>query len=237
MSSKVLVIDDNRAIRALLDQYLTANGFSVVTTDNGSEGLILVRESRPDIILVDVEMPGLDGHAVCRLVKQEAATRSIPVVIMSGSRIKEKDILTGFAGGADDYVLKPFSLPVLAARLNAVLCRYATSKRMGSQLKKCGIELDPAGRTVKAGGKAVGLTRKEFDLLSTLISKSGRVLKISYLLETVWGYDPADYNDPGTVEVHVSHLRKKLGRRIARHIVNLAGVGYKFDEHPSGSRS
>jgi len=100
----------------------------------------------------------------------------------------------------------------------------------GEILKKVGIELDPAGRTVKVGGKEISLTRKEFDLLSVLISKAGRVLSVNYLLETVWGYDPADYNDPGTVEVHVSHLRKKLGPKLAKRIVAVIGHGYKFED-------
>ena len=229
MAPKILVVDDDENIRNIVKKYLIDNGFSVVLTDNGSEGLLLVRESRPDIILVDAEMPGLDGYAVCRVIKKEAATRQIPVIIMSGSRIDDKDVLSGFEGGADDYVMKPFSLPVLLARIQAVLRRYATSSQMEGKLKKCGIELDPAGRTVKANGKAISLTRKEFDLLATLIGKSGRVLSITYLLETVWGYDPADYNDPGTVEVHVSHLRKKLGPKINKHIVSVIGHGYKFE--------
>ena len=226
---KILVVDDDKAILALVRKYLAANGYSVVVTDNGSEGLMLVRESRPDIILVDSDMPGLDGHSVCRVLKKEAATQSVPVVIMSGARISEPDILAGFSGGADDYVAKPFSLPVLMARLEAVLRRYKAGGIVEEKLKKSGIELDPAGRTVKVGGKAVSLTRKEFDLLAVLIEKSGRTLSIPYLLETVWGYDPADYNDPGTVEVHVSHLRKKLGLKHAKRIVNVTGHGYKFE--------
>ena len=96
-------------------------------------------------------------------------------------------------------------------------------------LSKCGIELDAAGRTVMVGRSLISLTRKEFDLLSIFLSKSNRVLSIPYLLETIWGYDPADYNDPGTVEVHVYHLRKKLGAKVAKCIVNMPGLGYKFD--------
>jgi two-component system response regulator VicR len=229
MPRKILVVDDDKAILALVRKYLTSVGYSVVVTDNGSEGLMLVRESRPDLILVDSEMPGLDGHAVCRVLKKEAATQSIPVMIMSGARISETDVLSGFSGGADDYVMKPFSLPVLAARLEAVLRRYKTTVQMESKLKKAGIELDPAGRTVSIAGKAVALTRKEFDLLAVLLEKAGRALSVPYLLETVWGYDPADYNDPGTVEVHVSHLRKKLGPKLGKRITNLTGHGYKFE--------
>lgn len=213
----------------MVRKYLTSIGFSVVVTDNGSEGLMLVRESRPDLIIVDSDMPGLDGHAVCRVLKKEAATQSIPVMIMSGARISDTDVLSGFSGGADDYVMKPFSLPVFAARIEAVLRRYKTSDKMETTLKKAGIELDPAGRTVKIAGKAISLTRKEFDLLAALLEKSGRALSVPYLLETVWGYDPADYNDPGTVEVHISHLRKKLGPKHAKLITNLTGHGYKFE--------
>ena len=229
MAKKILIVDDDKTILALVRKYLSANGYSVVATDNGSEGLMLVRESRPDLILMDVDMPGLDGNSVCRVLKKEAATQAIPVVIMSGARLAETDILTGFSGGADDYITKPFSLAVLAARLEAVLRRYKTSVKMEATLKKSGIELDPAGRTVKIAGKAISLTRKEFDLLAILLEKSGRVLSVPYLLETVWGYDPADYNDPGTVEVHVSHLRKKLGTKLGKRIVNLTGNGYKFE--------
>ncbi|MBI2384468.1 MAG: response regulator transcription factor [Elusimicrobia bacterium] len=229
MPRKILVVDDDKAILSLVRRYMASVGYSVVVTDNGSEGLMLVRESRPDLILVDSDMPGLDGHAVCRVLKKEAATRSIPVVIMSGARIADTDVLAGFEGGADDYVMKPFSLPVLAARLEAVLRRYKTSGKLELRLKKAGIELDPTGRTVKIRGKGVALTRKEFDLLAVLLEKAGRALSVPYLLETVWGYDPADYNDPGTVEVHIYHLRKKLGPRLAKRILNLTGHGYKFE--------
>ena len=229
MPRKILVVDDDKAILSLVRRHLTGAGYSVVVTDNGSEGLMLVRESRPDLILVDSDMPGLDGHAVCRVLKKEAATQSIPVIIMSGARISDTDVLSGFSGGADDYVMKPFSLPVLTARMEAVLRRYkVSSPQVESKLKKAGIELDPAGRTVKIGGKEVSLTRKEFDLLAALLEKAGRALSVQYLLETVWGYDPADYNDPGTVEVHISHLRKKLGPKLAKRITNLTGHGYKF---------
>ena len=230
MAYKILVVDDDDVVRKVVKKYLAGNGFSVVITDNGSEGLLLVREAKPDLILVDAQMPGLDGHSVCRVLKKEAATHHIPVIIMSGAKIEDKDVLAGFEGGADDYVMKPFSMPILMARIQAVLRRYATSPHMESKLRKQGIELDPAGRTVKVRGRALPLTRKEFDLLATLIGKAGRVLSIPYLLETVWGYDPADYNDPLTVEVHVSHLRKKLGPKIAKHIVNVIGHGYKFAE-------
>lgn len=232
MPSKILVVDDDRAILKLLKQYLSANGAAVIITDNGSEALLLIKDSRPDIVLCDSQMPGLDGHALCRAIKREAQTASIPVVLMSGERMGDKDVVSGLEGGADDYILKPFTMSVVLARLKAVLRRYEGSKPAAAAAAKSGIELDAEGRTVKVGGKPVSLTGKEFDLLAILLSKSGRLLSVTYLLETVWGYDPANYNDPGTVEVHVSHLRKKLGPRHARHIVNVPGHGYKFEPSP-----
>jgi DNA-binding response OmpR family regulator len=236
MPNKILLVDDDRDILKMVKRYLAANGMTVMTTDNGSDALLLVRDSMPDLILCDAEMPGLDGHAFCRRIKKEASTRSVPVVLMSGARIAEKDVLSGFDGGADDYVIKPFSLPILLARLLAVLRRYSAVEDKAQVLRKCGIDLDPAGRTVKVGRDPVTLTRKEFDLLAILLSKSGRVLSIPYLLETVWGYDPADYNDSSTVEVHVYQLRKKLGAKLAKHIVNMSGIGYKFDDTATASR-
>lgn len=230
MGHKILVVDDDPAIRKMIQTYLEKNSYSVMTADNGSDALLVTKEAHPDLVLSDAEMPGLDGHSLVRVLKKETSTQSIPLMLMSGARIEENNILAGFESGADDYILKPFSLPVLVARIEAVLRRYENASEMGMKLKKCGIELDPEGRKVNVNGKPVPLTRKEFDLLTMLISKSGRVLSVSFLLEKVWGYDPADYNDPGTVEAHISHLRKKLGPQIAKRIVNLTGHGYRFDE-------
>lgn len=235
MPSKVLVVDDDRAILQMIKRFLSDNGVAVVITDNGSEALLLVKDSRPDIVLCDSQMPGLDGQALCRAIKREAKTAAIPVVLMSGERMGDQDVVAGLEQGADDYLLKPFSMSVMLARLRAVLRRSGTQAPSADVLSKSGIELDVDGRTVKVGGKPVALTGKEFDLLAILISKSGRLLSVTYLLETVWGYDPAKYNDPGTVEVHVSHLRRKLGPRHARHIVNVPGHGYKFDPAPEAA--
>ncbi|MBI4347230.1 MAG: response regulator transcription factor [Elusimicrobia bacterium] len=226
--SKVLVIDDDPTILSLVRRYLTSSGYGVVGCSDGSDALLMARECDPDIVVTDAQMPGLDGHALCRVLRKDTNIRQVPIIIMSGSMITDKDIVAGFEGGADDYLIKPFSLPVFQARLEAVLRRYRAANDRSETLSRCGIELDPAGRTVKIRGKEISLTRKEFDLLATLIAKSGRVLNTLYLLQTVWGYDPADYNDPGTVEVHVSHLRKKLGPTHAKRIVTVAGLGYKF---------
>lgn len=230
MPQKILVIDDDAVLRKMVHKFLTDSGLNVVHTDNGSEGLLLARESHPDLVLVDAEMPGLDGYSFCRVLKKEAFAASIGVIVMSGKFIAEKDVVTGLECGADDYILKPFSLQVLLARIKAVLRRYSASSKMEVKLKKHGLELDPAGRSLKVRGKVIELTRKEFDLLASLIERPGRVLSVPFLLQNVWGYDPADYNDPGTVEVHVSHLRKKLGPTIAKRLINVHGRGYKFDD-------
>lgn len=227
---KILVIDDDAALRKLIHRYLAENGMSVVHTDDASEGLLLARESKPDLILVDGMMPGMDGVTFIRVLRKEPFAAGIAVILMTGQMTEEKDMIRGLETGADDYMLKPFGLSVLLARVRAVLRRYSASADAGSKLRKHGLELDAAGRTVKVRGKEIPMTRKEFDLLAVLAEKAGRVLSVPFLLETVWGYDPADYNDPGTVEVHVSHLRKKLGPSLGKRLVNVHGRGYKFDD-------
>ena len=161
-------------------------------------------------------------------MRKEAATRTTPIITISGDRLATRT-RSAVDGGADDYVAKPFSLPVLLARVRAILRRGAGDAAGAKALKASGIELDLEGRVAKARGKVLSLTRKEFDLLSTLVSRAGRVLSVPFLLETVWGYDLSIYNDPATVEVHISHLRRKLGPGLAKRIVNLPGYGYKFE--------
>jgi DNA-binding response OmpR family regulator len=224
--AKVLIADDDAKILQLIRRYLASQGYSVVVTDSGSEALLLVRESKPDLLLLDGEMPGLGGHAICRVLKKEGV--ATPVIIMSGALKDDGDVLAGFEGGADDYVLKPFSLAVLAARIKALLKRGGAPAKE-RPLKSGEIELDLAGRSAKSAGKAMILTRKEFDLLAALLRRPGQVLSVPYLLETVWGHDPAVYNDRGTVEVHVSHLRKKLGPKSGKRLVSVTGYGYKLE--------
>ena len=233
MAQKILLVDDDAALRKMIRRYLESHSYSVVDTDQGSEALLLAKETRPDLVLTDAEMPGLDGHSLCRVLRQETVTNATPLIIMSGARVKDENILAGFESGADDYLLKPIALPVLEAKIKAVLRRYGNKEERGEKLEKLGMELDPLGRALKINGKPVTLTRKEFDLLILLVNKAGRVLSVSFLLENVWGYDAGDYTDPGTVEVHISHLRKKLGPKLGTHIVNVTGYGYKFEDSPS----
>jgi two-component system alkaline phosphatase synthesis response regulator PhoP len=230
MPKKVLLIDDDRQMLAVTRRYLENLGFTVVFTDNGSEALMLAKDSRPDVIVTDVDMPGLNGLELCKAVKTGKGMPPVPVIIISGSKVEDDDIISGYDKGADDYLIKPFSFPVLAAKINAVLRRYtACDKNNSARISKLGLVIDPASRAARLENKVVNLTRKEFDLLTLFLEKQGRVLSVPYMLETVWGYDPANYNDPHTVEVHISSLRKKLGRKIAAHILSVTGHGYKFE--------
>lgn len=228
---KILVVDDVQSLRKTIAKVLTQEGFSVVCAADGSDGLLLAQEARPDLILCDAVMPGLGGHALLRVLKQKKGTAHIPVIIMSGELIEEADVVSGLEGGADDYLPKPFSMRVLLARIRAVLRRFeGAGEGAAERPRSCrGLELDPASREVAVGGKSVALTRKEFDLLALFLASPRRVLKTDYLLETIWGYDLADYNDPHTVQAHVSRLRRKLGPKLARRILNVHGLGYKFE--------
>lgn len=230
MPRKILLVDDDRQMLEVMRCYLENHDFSVIFTDNGSEALLLARDSKPDLVVTDVEMPGLDGFALCRALKASAGTAAIPVIIISGNKTEDADIVSGYGQGADDYLAKPFAFSVLTVKINAVLRRYRANAGPAAQkIRELGVELDPAARTVKISGKPASLTRKEFDLLALLIEKKGRVLSVPYMLETVWGYDLATYNNPHTVETHISSLRKKLGARLAARILSVTGHGYRFE--------
>jgi DNA-binding response OmpR family regulator len=229
MPAKILLVDDDRKMLDVMRRYLENHDFSVIFTDNGSEALMLARDSRPDLVVADVELPGLDGFALCRALKTSPQTARVPVIIISGGRTGTEDIVAGYDRGADDYLTKPFAFPVLTAKINAVLRRYAAVSGGKTFIKTQGLEIDPGARTVKVNGKPAALTRKEFDLLTLLLEKKGRVLAVPYLLETVWGYDMATYDNPHTIETHISSLRKKLGSKLAKRIENVTGHGYKFE--------
>ncbi len=185
-------------------------------------------EHRPSVIITDANMPEMDGFALCRLLRQQETTKDIPIIMISGRAVSETNVVAGLEGGADDYVLKPVSLPVLLARIKAILRRKdpVHDKTLQAQ----GIALDPGRRTVEVDGKQINLTRKEFDLLTILMAADGKVVSPQTLLADVWGYDLALYNNPHTVEVHFSSLRKKLGPGAADRLVRLSGVGFKFEK-------
>ena len=229
MPKKILIVDDNESLRKAVRRMLAEESFAPTEAVDGIEGLVLAQEGAPDLVLTDAEMPKMGGHALCRAIKKSAALRGIPVIIMSGEMTEEKDVVAGLDGGADDYVIKPFTMKLLLSRVRAVLRRFEQSPTVEQRLKARGIVLDPASREVMVKGEKISLTRKEFDLLALFLEKAGRVLTSSYLLETIWGYDLADYNDPHTIETHVSRLRSKLGKEVGRGIVSVRGLGYKLE--------
>lgn len=229
MFKKILLVDDDKLVLNSTRRYLEGQGFKVAAAGSGAEAVVLARESKPDLLITDAEMKGLDGFTLCKVVKETEGYSKIPVIIISGSKISEDDILAGYNKGADDYILKPFSFPVLLAKMKAVMKRYEGVAEKNEKINKLGMVIDPAGRTVEIKGAVINLTRKEFDLLMALITEEGRLLGIPYLLETVWGYDPASYNDPHTVGVHVSSLRKKLGPVIGARITSVTGHGYRLE--------
>ncbi len=202
----VLLVEDEPAQREVLAYNLEAEGFSVTQASNGEEALMLVHEAAPDLILLDWMMPLVSGLEVCRRLKMRAETRSIPIIMLS-ARSEEVDKVRGLETGADDYVIKPYSLVELMARLRAHLRRVRPAA-LGVVLEWQDISLDPETHRVLRGGAALKLGPTEFRLLATLLEKPGRVFSREQLLDRVWGRDI--YVDSRTVDVHIGRLRKSL---------------------------
>ncbi|NIQ17781.1 MAG: response regulator, partial [Candidatus Aenigmarchaeota archaeon] len=189
MKKKILIVDDDPQAVDLLREILTAQNFRVISAGNGDEAIKKVREEKPDIVVLDVVLPGLDGFDVCRVLKQDKMTHSIPIIMLSGKAMETKDKVSGLEAGADDYLTKPFEAKELVARAKALLRRYELSEDVEEVIEKGGISLDVTRATVRVKGKLVNLRPKEFDLLYLLMKKAGRVLNRSYLLVSIWGYE------------------------------------------------
>ena len=202
----VLLVEDEPAQREMLAYNLEAEGFNVITADNGEDGLILVDENDPDLIVLDWMMPQLSGIEVCRRLKSNSKTRQIPVIMLS-ARAEEVDRVRGLETGADDYVVKPYSVIELMARVKAHLRRIRAAA-VGNRLEYGDIMLDPETHKVFRSQSELKLGPTEFRLLSTFMEKPGRVWSRDQLLDRVWGRDI--YVDTRTVDVHVGRLRKAL---------------------------
>ncbi len=231
MTRRILVADDEDDIRVMLGAYLTAEGFEVSTAADGTSTVERVRESPPDLVVLDVGMPGLDGFEVLRRIR----TFSDVPVIMLTARSEEVDRVVGLTVGADDYVTKPFSPRELSARIGAVLRRgrAARQEEVPPPLRFLGLTIDVARREVEVDGAPVSLTTLEFDLLAALASAPGRVFTRDQLLARVWGYDY--FGVDRVVDVHIGNLRKNLGDDAAdpRFVGTVRGVGYKFVAEPA----
>ncbi|PYM32494.1 MAG: DNA-binding response regulator [Candidatus Rokuibacteriota bacterium] len=231
---KVLLLEDEQDVAELIRYNLVKEGYDVLVSGNGAEALRLAREHRPDVILLDIMVPQLNGWEVCRRLKQDADLASIPVIMVSG-RVDEGDKVLGFELGADDYVTKPFSPRELLARIRAVLRRrgLADAKEKKRRLKAGDLEIDRDRFEVRMKGRAVELTPKEFELLATLVATPGRVFGREELLDIVWGRD--GFVEPRTVDVHVARLRAKFSAAKVEEpgIETVRGVGYRFREPES----
>jgi DNA-binding response OmpR family regulator len=226
---RVLVVEDEQDVAELIRYNLSKEGYEVRLSGNGADALRQAREARPELILLDIMVPQLNGWEVCRRLKQDPETRGIPVIMVTG-RAEEGDKVLGFEMGADDYVTKPFSPRELIARVRAVMRRGqpAGGREAKHYLKAGELEIDRHRFEVKMKGTVVELTRKEFELLAALVGTPGRVFGREELLDLVWGRD--GFVEPRTVDVHVARLRAKFtGARLpAPGIETVRGVGYRF---------
>ncbi|MBK1870818.1 phosphate regulon transcriptional regulator PhoB [Aestuariivirga sp. YIM B02566] len=227
MTASILIVEDEEPIQILLTYNLQAEGFRVRATANGEDTAHLVNEERPDLILLDWMLPGISGIEVCRLLRSRPETRDIPVIMLT-ARGEENERVRGLATGADDYIVKPFSVPELLARIKTIL-RRVNPDAIAERLKAGDIALDRRTRRVTRATRDITLSPTEFRLLEYLMQSPGRVYSRSQLLDAVWGRDI--YVDERTVDVHVGRLRKclKRGREIDP-IRTVRGMGYSFDE-------
>jgi len=221
---RILVVDDKATMRRLLQEYLIEQGYSVTTAENGRQALFAARHEPPDLILLDIMMPEMDGYAFLQSYRQEAQT---PIIFLT-AKVDETDKVIGLELGADDYITKPFGMRELLARVRAVLRRTTETAPASEILRVADIVLDKGSRQVTVGTQSVKLTPSEFDLLAALMRTPGRVLARQDLLEHLPGevFEGAERS----IDVHVRHLRKKIepDPQNPRYVETVFGVGYRF---------
>ncbi len=227
--AKVLVIEDEETLLHNLAEKLRSEGFTVVTAIEGESGLDKIRAELPDLIVLDIMLPGLDGLSICRMVRHDTATSHIPIIMLT-ARGTEVDKIVGLESGADDYVVKRFGLGEFLARVRAVM-RRAPGRPMVQQDEMISndLRLNLTGRRVFKGDDEIKLSNKEFDLLSELMRNRSAVLSRDLILTKVWGYDY--FVDKRTVDVHIRWLREKIEDDPSnpKRIITVRGVGYRFE--------
>ncbi len=221
---KILIVDDEPGILNLVSAYLRPEGYEVYTAQDGPSGLKAARSLKPDLIVLDIMLPGIDGLDLLTILRQETDV----FIILLTARTEESDKISGLSSGADDYVTKPFSPRELVARIKAALRRVNAEggAPAPAALVFHHLRIDPASRQVWVDKRAIDLTAIEFDLLWTLAQHPKMVLSREQLLEKVWGYDY--YGDTRVVDVHVGHIRQKLG--LDNLITTVRGIGYRFED-------
>jgi DNA-binding response OmpR family regulator len=224
---KVLVVDDEKNIVEAITYNLQQAGFRTLTAGDGKRALELAQREVPDLITLDVMLPGADGWEVCRQLRQDSRTKRIPVIMLT-VKSHEADKIVGLELGADDYLTKPFSPKELVARVKALLRRAKEPAAADEVIGVGALQMDVARHVVRVGGKPVDLTTKEFELLRALLEAKGRVMPRETLLDRVWGLEQSLEIETRTVDVHVGQLRKKL-KGEAERLVTIKNVGYRFD--------
>lgn len=218
---KILAIDDELNILELVKLYLEREGFQIYTANTGGEGLIRFGSVNPDLVILDLMLPDIDGFELCRRIRSKS---NIPILMLT-ARKEDVDKIVGLEMGADDYLTKPFNPRELIARIRAVLRRYQTGQKTADVMELGNLRIDLSGHEVSSNGKTLKLRTKEFTLLTTFAQNPGIVLSREKLLEMVWGFDY--YGETRTVDVHVNHLREKLADS-GVNIETFRGTGYKL---------
>ena len=233
-SYKVLIVEDDQTLQGVLSYNLSKEGYEVLTASDGMEALEAARSLNPDLVVLDIMLPKLDGLEVCRILRQEM---NVPILMLT-ARTEEIDKVVGLELGADDYVTKPFNMRELLARVKAVLRRAGTVQEAKPTIPKAitptitagDLQVDHDHHQVRLGTTVLELSPKEFDLLAFLVANKGRVFSRDLLLEKIWGYDYV--GGTRTVDVHIRWLRRKIESDPAnpKHLMTVRSVGYKFEE-------
>lgn len=226
--ARIVIVEDEATLAETLVENLKEEGYDVHRSDDGESGLALIRSELPDLVVLDIMLPHLDGLSVCRIIRRDPTTTHIPIIMLT-ARGTEVDKIVGLESGADDYIVKPFGLGEFLARVRAVMRRAPGRAASQDELVSGDMRIDLTGRRVFRRDEELRLSHKEFDLLSELMHNKGAVLSRDLILTKVWGYDYV--GDKRTVDVHVRWLREKIEDDPSnpRRIVTVRGVGYRFE--------
>lgn len=226
MTKKILVVEDDQDILSLIEWHLKTEGYLALTEQSGQTGLDTAIREKPDLIILDLMLPEMDGLEVCKMLKKNDATENIPVIMLT-AKGEEIDRIVGFELGADDYMVKPFSPRELLLRIKAIMRRAEAADEKPVVIRHDSLAIDPEKHTVTINDIPVELTLTEYNLLFELVQNKGRVRTRDHLLNRVWGYQFEGYHR--TVDTHIRRLRQKLGQ-LSDNIETVRGIGYRFKE-------